>query len=414
VSGETLRHATETDIGKIVGLLMRIFGTGGRWTPEAFHTFYEGDSSYAPEQSLLIECDGAIASHVRCSRRMMRVGEALVDLGAVSSVATLPEYRGRGYASALMQAAVDYMCRRGDQVSMLFTSIQPFYERLGWVTYPRYWVQKKLTGNRAKLTRRLSSTTPPEGVSIRPVDRERDQDPCAKLHLGGNARLSLCLVRPEAWWRDKYAWSWDRETDRFLVAEREGGLGAYLRAMAWRSEVAVMDAAPADGEEQALTAMLHQVVGCCPDARTVSGPVPPGTPLDRAIRNLPGETQEWESNDMMLRLMDVRELLRRLLPAMDLRCASLPPRARRGEIAVSTPGGSLALRVTNGVQVVEPTADALQLAMTDGEALLLALGYTSVDRLRFARDGVLAKDAAATLSHLFPVRPQVFWAMDHF
>jgi len=300
VSGETLRQATESDVGGIVELLMRVFGTGGRWTPEAFHTFYDVDCSYAPEQSLLIECEGALASHVRCSRRTMRV------------------------------------------------------------------------------------------------------------------RFSLCLVRPERWWQDRYAWSWDRETDRFFVAEREGKVGAYLRALTWRGEVAVMDAAPADTEEQALTAMLHQVVSCCPEARTVSGPVPLGTPLDRAIRNLPGETQKWESNDMMLRLMDVRELFRSLLPELNRRCASLLSDAMRGEVAVDMPGGSLALRVTHSVQLVEPTAEALPLALTDREALLLVLGYTGVERLPFARDRQLAGDAVATLSHLFPRRPQVFWAMDQF
>ena len=50
---------------------------------------------------------------------------------------TLEKYRRNGYSSAVLRDAVGYMADEGYDLGLLFTSIQPFYARLGWAPFPQ-------------------------------------------------------------------------------------------------------------------------------------------------------------------------------------------------------------------------------------------------------------------------------------
>ena len=69
---------------------------------------------------------GKIVSYVRVSNRSMYIGEAVVKLGGIGMVVTSEEYRRRGYSSALLRDAIAYMEAQNYDLSLLFTTIQPF------------------------------------------------------------------------------------------------------------------------------------------------------------------------------------------------------------------------------------------------------------------------------------------------
>lgn len=75
---------------------------------------------------------GVVVRDARCDGRVVRVG-------GVGGVKTHPATRGRGYATAAIRRALDFL---RDGVDVEFTllvcepDLTPFYERLGWRPFP--------------------------------------------------------------------------------------------------------------------------------------------------------------------------------------------------------------------------------------------------------------------------------------
>jgi predicted acetyltransferase len=76
--------------------------------------------------------------------RTIQVGGHPVQVGGVAGMMTLPDQRGRGYATASMQRAVHFL---GDERQVPFSlliclpKLTPFYAGLGWepVNAPAYY-----------------------------------------------------------------------------------------------------------------------------------------------------------------------------------------------------------------------------------------------------------------------------------
>lgn len=411
---EQVRQANKSDLTEIVELLMAVFGTGGRWTPAAFHNFYFGDSTYTPDQSFVVEYGHHIVSHVRCSLRRMRVGEATVQVGAVSSVATLPGFRSRGYATLLLQRVIRLMEQRGDEVSMLFTAIPTFYQSLGWVSYPQYSLEKRLADRRRALRGWAASHASAAEASVRRVERGSDACRCRQLSGELNRALSLAAVRPAGWWDDAFPWSWDARTDWFLAALQQGTLTEYLRLFVSGSSALIMDWAPSTDDARLTGVLLHHCLVQCPAVKILTGSVPRDSRLACALRSLPGETREWESDGMMLRLVNRRRYLARLHSEIRRRQRSLPPGVWRGELLIESPSSEVAVLIPAPEHPPDSDPRRLTLRLTDRDLFLLTLGYTDADHVTGIRESWLPSSMMATLHHLFPSRPQVFWAIDQF
>jgi GNAT superfamily N-acetyltransferase len=89
----------------------------------------------APTWSVMVKADQRVVTHAGILYRVIQIGETRVPVGAISSVMTLPEWRGRGYARAVLAKAAAFVavwlwapfalaiCPREDTA---------FYEQLGW------------------------------------------------------------------------------------------------------------------------------------------------------------------------------------------------------------------------------------------------------------------------------------------
>jgi GNAT superfamily N-acetyltransferase len=79
--------------------------------------------------------DGKIVSIVGILERTALAGQQTIRLGGIGGVATLPEYRARGLAGALLRASVDFM-RDSMHVDfgLLFCGdgMVPYYSKFGW------------------------------------------------------------------------------------------------------------------------------------------------------------------------------------------------------------------------------------------------------------------------------------------
>jgi predicted N-acetyltransferase YhbS len=74
--------------------------------------------------------DGIVVSHLDLYWKTIRVGGRRVEIAAIGQVCTLPEYRGRGLATGLLEAAHED-ARLRVPFSALFGS-PTFYARVGY------------------------------------------------------------------------------------------------------------------------------------------------------------------------------------------------------------------------------------------------------------------------------------------
>ncbi len=75
----------------------------GPSTAEFQHQLEE--PAYEPMHRLVVKDGSQIVAHLRIMYREMRFGQLLLPVGLLTDLATLPEYRGCGCASALLSAA---------------------------------------------------------------------------------------------------------------------------------------------------------------------------------------------------------------------------------------------------------------------------------------------------------------------
>jgi aminoglycoside 2'-N-acetyltransferase I len=84
---------------------------------------------------VMLRVDGQLVSHVEIVERTGTVAGQPVKLGGIGGVVTLPEWRGRGLATATLERAAAFM---RDELQVAFgllicdERMIPFYNRLGW------------------------------------------------------------------------------------------------------------------------------------------------------------------------------------------------------------------------------------------------------------------------------------------
>lgn len=115
-------------------------------------------------------------------------------VSALSGVATRAEARRQGHAARLLAMADQASLAEGCVWSLLFTGVTPFYERLGWQTFPTRYRQGV-----------LSAEPLPELESgrLKMIDPWREPEiipQLQRIYATYNAARSLTMVRDEEYW----------------------------------------------------------------------------------------------------------------------------------------------------------------------------------------------------------------------
>ena len=208
-----IRAAKADERAEIVDLIAAVFVEKCR--PRYASQHYQ-DSSYELDQSRVCVVDGKIVSYVRVSNRSMYIGEAVMKLGGIGMVVTSEEYRRRGYSSALLRDAITYMAAHNYDLSLLFTTIQPFYMPLGWASFPQTSFELELHDKK---------TFAPSGWKSRRFDAERDLTQISQIYDEHNRGRTGTVLRSERLWRDGYSQQVGMLPS--LVVEKDGQIGAY-------------------------------------------------------------------------------------------------------------------------------------------------------------------------------------------
>lgn len=240
----------------------------------------------------LVEERQVLASFKRYERSAAIGSENLSAIG-IGAVFTDPEFRGRGYASAMLASALDRERSAGTDFAFLFSDIHPqFYKDLGFIELPSRTISVRAdTLEWQRLS--VDSISPRDWSGIRTCF---------------NAMASR---RPWALARSAYFWTWLRtllatENEQGmrvdLVVRRARGVDAYvLGRRAPRQDAYVVDECGFASERARgyVPALLRYAAG---DLRRIAGWLPP-----QPVRGLLPRGSVRRRNDAVLMAMPITE-----------------------------------------------------------------------------------------------------------
>ncbi|GEM_PF-4468022 len=168
--------------------------------PDISRTFFYSltfcDPWFQPHHCLAVKREEKIVSYLQLFDRSLIFGDKVIRFGGIGSVGTRPECRGRGYAEALIRQALNIMKRDGMQGSLLYTTIQPFYQRFGWQIIPN---------NEQIVSVSALKPLKPHAISSRRL-HEDDFPSLHEIYTQRQTVLSGALIRNLSYWQARPQW----------------------------------------------------------------------------------------------------------------------------------------------------------------------------------------------------------------
>ncbi len=390
-----VRSARRTDLPAVYRVLESAF-TG---IPiQLFMNQTEGDSTLRMRHMRVAEIDCRIAAHVRIFARRMLVRGVPVGAGGIGSVASMPDARGLGLPSALLQDAIHVMARGNMSVSFLYTGIPAFYERLGW-----------------RIVREPVLHADALEAAQRPIDRayrvrriEEDDVPLLlSTYRRATAHTTGAIARTGRTWRDAQRWLGE-DGAGCLLAEAGGRPVAYLRARSRDYDYTLLEAEHERGHEAAVAILVARAAR---RAVRLRQPLATYAPADSALadvlRSLPSVRETMDVRyPAMMRIVLLDELTAAQLPGLDGRA-----REHRGALF------TLGLRAPDGQSLtLDVRATGIRLRRSGAAYQLDEAG--TLDALlgqRRASDLVRPRppaDVRRRIDALLPETPFHFWNSD--
>lgn len=409
----TVRNPTAEELPAVWEVLCGAFGEGPR---ERFRRQIWEDSTFALEQIRIAEVEGKIVSHVWVAERpVFYRGHAVLPMGGIGGVGTLPEYRGHGLATLLLQDAIAYMEGKGHAISMLFTGINPFYARLGWADFPEWRF-------RIKVRRVPTGDEMPPDYFVRPYEPDQDLPALQALYRQHIAALQLSLphARPDTFWRDGHPQLLGLQPTH-IVATGAGDIVAYACAVPTEHGLRLGEFAYAPTHPAALTALAVALArDAVADGKegVISGVTPWLHPLPQTIAALTDGTLGHEVTEhMMLRVVNLRRCLEAVQPTMETSLRAMRADGLQGAFCfcLSQPEQAVTVTAVGGkVTVRDDDSAAVTLTVTPRQFCLLLFGAAPAPFWRHLLRDRLTDEQVALLSALFPPHPTVYWSGDHF
>ncbi|MCS7187909.1 MAG: GNAT family N-acetyltransferase [Armatimonadota bacterium] len=416
-----VRNPKPDELTTVWEVLCGAFGEGPR---ERFRRQIWEDSTFAIEQIRIAEVDGKIVSHVWVAERpVFYRGQAVLPMGGIGGVGTLPDYRGQGLATLLLEDAIAYMERKEHAISMLFTDINPFYARLGWANFPEWRFQ-------LEVQRLPDKSQVPEGYFVRPCEIDKDLPDLQAIYRKHveKLQLSLCHARPNNFWFDGHPQYLGLKPSHVVVKGQgtrdEGKAVGYVCASATERGIRLSEFAYDPEHPQGLIALA---VALASEAKAegkegvIEGITPFAHPLPQILAELT-DANLWHqvSEHMMLRVNNLLQCLEIAQTLMEKTLTEVGAKNLHGSFrfSLSKPEQSAVIEVQSGkVKVRDNDAAEVTIPVTPREFCLLFFGAVSVWQWRhlLVRKGVVLNETqTALLSLLFPNHPTAYWGGDHF
>ena len=332
-----LAAAKTGDHPSIHGLLVSVFH--GPSTAE-FQSQLD-EPGYEPADRIIVKDDDQIAAHLRLARQTIQVGAATLPAARFMDLATAPEYRSRGLATALLAAGERAAAERGVLVGLTRTRAAELFARQGWTVCGRHIfstaspqaVLAELASAASSEEHRDQSSvlpcSPPESIQVRPLRR---------VELRGVVRLYERHIAGQSGWpvRGEPYWEWllaRGACDQVYVASSGPETTDFAKLL--DSIVGYICVRRSRIVELVVTGGRHDVARrlverVCADAREQDGwsmrcDAPTDDPLIDLFRRAGGRvtvTQEVNGELFMAKLLDPLAVLREMTPVFAARAAA--------------------------------------------------------------------------------------------
>lgn len=223
------------------------FGEGWRGR-DFFRRYLEQDPTFSERNVWVADEGGDLVSCAQIFPRLVRARGGSLSMGAIGSVFTRADRRRAGLAGRVLEAAVVDMVERGLEVSGLIASRVGWYRRLGW----EVWSQRALA------LRRHPGPPGPAPIPISRFSPARDLEAVAAIHREYSSGLDGTVIRDPGLWRASLACAGNPE-ETFLVARREAGPVAYVRAILLYGVPTLSEWGRSGDEVAALVALIDRV-----------------------------------------------------------------------------------------------------------------------------------------------------------
>lgn len=307
------------DHPEVQQLLLHVLHAPSR---DEFHAWSE-KPGYDPSQRLLIKRGNRPVAHLLTTNVPLRFGAETLAAKQLHWLATLPEYRGQGMATALLQGADRQMQNDGTALGVLRTRTPRLFEAQGWTTLacatPRPHRARDVL---AQLTRRNSNR--PQPLSVR-CWRHVELPALMRIYNQMIGRAYGPLARTEDDWR----WLISRKgfdhilvaisgRDRFDLTDERAPIVGYAVMRGRRVVEFATNSDYPTADEQLLTRACGEMIEH--DRQELSLCLPPNSGIQQYLTNplapaVNHEPEEWQ----MVRVPDFGRLLRCLLPELQRR-----------------------------------------------------------------------------------------------
>ena len=290
---------------------------------DEFHASLD-EPQYEPSDRLLVKIGSRIVSHVQLIRRQMKFGSIQLPIAEVAWLATLPEYASAGYAPALLAAADEQMLADGAVLATLRSTTPTWFEPEGWAvcTQEGYWstsardLLAQLSARRVRRSSRSRYRTR--------VWRHVELNALMNIYQEHTDRGYGALVRSEAYWQ----WLISRKAyDQIIVAIEGkdsldyGEQGPKFVGYAVMRLGRIVECMTLPSHRRALGVLLARA---CREAiehdhHTIFLHSSPADPLNKLLLDAGGtwhSTADVSGGNVMVKLLDRRELVHRLYPEL--------------------------------------------------------------------------------------------------
>jgi len=143
------------------------------------------DTNFQQGDLRIVEVDGKIVSMMMLIRRPLRFGTAIVNGAIIAPVATHPDYQGKGYCSAVMRDAVQYMKAQGFDITILWG--------VPWL-YPHYGYSPAMLNTELSIKPKQNSTVEKSPYEFRPFT-EADLEQITQIYHNNTAMKTCAELR---------------------------------------------------------------------------------------------------------------------------------------------------------------------------------------------------------------------------
>ena len=382
---------------------------------------------YEPSDRLIARAGQRMLGHVHTVNNLMQFDSVQIPFAEIRDLGVLPEFRGQGVGTRLLQAVEERIVGEGGQLAVLRTGEPKFFASRGWVVCGRHCYSTATARNTlAQLadveTEEQSPLAPSQPAIKICLWRQVEQDNIAGLHQVNAEQGRGCVIRNHAYWR----WLVSRHGyDRIYVAVEEhsssgpGDRGRKIVGYAALRGARILELFAAADHPLAARQLLARA---CSDAiergePTVRLDAPPFDPLHRVMQRAGGRfvlSEMEHGNVLMAKLFDPIHLLQQMRGDIFARARkaglSLPL-----ELGLLVEGEKFQLSLTRrSAKIVEGKLGRSYLTCGRGEFSRLLLGDFDVAKAEAAENiGASTRVAIEVARALLPYRPLWFPPLDH-